>query len=88
MQAALETHDVVKVVAGSGGSDSSSAAVIGSKSLRESYSGGAQQATSAGEHSSNGHLVGMVILLATGACPELGACHESGTLFALVEEKV
>lgn len=50
-------------VAGSGGAGSSSAAAEGSKSLRESYSGGAHQATSASEPSSNGHLVGMVMLL-------------------------
>lgn len=49
-------------VACSGGADSSSAAAVGSKSLRESYSGGAQQAPSAVERSQNGHPVGTVML--------------------------
>ncbi|CAL8463925.1 g3460 [Coccomyxa elongata] len=50
-------HEGVKLT-GSGGADKNSAAAVGSKSLREAYSGGAQQATSAVEPSPSGHLVG------------------------------
>lgn len=59
MYAALGVHEGVNFA---GSADKNSAAVVGSKSLREAYSDDAQQATSAVEPSSNGHLVGMVML--------------------------